>query len=78
MPTLLTDHGLRYFFWSNEGTEPPHVHVERDDVAAKFWLEPVRLAKSWGLSITDLRRAKLTIEAHEQEFLAKFRENQQR
>jgi Domain of unknown function (DUF4160) len=75
VPNLLHDHGLRYFFWSNEGSEPPHVHVERDDDAAKFWLEPVRLAKNWGLSPRDLQRATLTIKEHEQEFLKKIAEH---
>ena len=73
MPKLLTDRGLRYFFYSNEGNEPPHVHVERDLCVAKFWLEPVRLEYGGGLSTTDLRHARLTIAEHEDEFLARIR-----
>ena len=32
--------GFRLFFYSNEGypRELPHVHVEKDDTEAKFWL----------------------------------------
>jgi hypothetical protein len=29
VPTVIRIHGYRYFFYSNEGSEPPHVHVER-------------------------------------------------
>ena len=47
VPTLLLVDGYRFFFFSNEGTEPPHVHVERGDGYAKFWLEPVELSTRW-------------------------------
>lgn len=51
VPTLLVFGGLRFFFFSNEGMEPPHVHVEAGDGAAKFWLEPaVELAFSVGMT----------------------------
>jgi hypothetical protein len=35
--------------------EPPHVHIERDSSAAKFWLRPVRLAANHGFTRTELR-----------------------
>jgi len=35
MPTVLVVDGFRFFFWSNEGTEPPHIHVEKADAAGK-------------------------------------------
>jgi hypothetical protein len=40
MPTILRIAGFRFFFFSNEGEEPPHVHVERAESVAKFWLQP--------------------------------------
>ena len=36
----------RFFFTSNDLDEPPHIHVERDGMVAKFWLSPIRIAKS--------------------------------
>lgn len=44
MPTVLNKHGYRFFFFSNEGNEPPHVHIEGGGGYAKFWLIPARLA----------------------------------
>lgn len=41
MPTVLKIGGYRFFFYSNEGNEPPHIHVEKSDSLAKFWLDPV-------------------------------------
>jgi hypothetical protein len=46
MPTLLAADGYRFFFFSNEGQEPPHVHVRRGDGLAKVWLEPLAIAHS--------------------------------
>jgi len=37
----------RIYFYSHEPNEPPHVHVDRDDQSAKFWLDPVALAGNW-------------------------------
>ena len=55
MPTVLRLGPYRFFFYSSDGDEPPHVHVERDDNVAKFWIVPVRLATSGGF-----RRAELS------------------
>ncbi|MGE0612418.1 MAG: DUF4160 domain-containing protein [Hyphomicrobiales bacterium] len=48
MPTLLRWKGYRAFFYSNERNEPPHVHVRRDDMEAKFWLADLRMAVNIG------------------------------
>jgi hypothetical protein len=57
---VLLAEGFRFFFFSNEGTEPPHIHVERGDGYAKFWLEPVDLADAKDLKNQDLKRARLS------------------
>ena len=43
MPIVFRERGFRFFFYSNEGSprEPVHIHVEKDGVEAKFWLNPV-------------------------------------
>ena len=43
MPTVLIIGPYRFFFYSSDGDEPPHVHVKRDDCAAKYWIEPLRI-----------------------------------
>ena len=40
MPTLLLLYGFRFFFYSNEGNEPPHIHVVKGNSNGKIWLEP--------------------------------------
>jgi hypothetical protein len=58
MPTVLRFRQFRFFFFSNEGNEPIHIHVESDDKYAKFWLDPVQLAKSVGYGGKRIERNK--------------------
>ncbi len=54
MPTVLRIGPYRLFFYSEDGHEPEHVHVERDDKVAKFWLDPIRLQENGGFSRSEL------------------------
>jgi hypothetical protein len=58
MPTVLRVRQFRFFFFSNEGNEPIHIHVESDDKYAKFWLDPVQLAKSVGYGAKELNEVR--------------------
>ena len=63
MPTVLRIAGFRFFFYSKEGTEPPHIHIEQDDDVTKFWLEPVELASSYSFSAREINQIrKLVVE----------------
>ena len=65
MPTILRQGPYRLFFYSGDGDDPMHVHVERDDHVAKFWLDPVRLEKSGGFRRPELARVADMIEEHQ-------------
>jgi hypothetical protein len=54
MPTLLRWNGYRFFFYSADGWEPPHVHVIRDGGEAKIWLGDLSVAINMGYSSKDL------------------------
>jgi len=54
MPTVLKIKGYRFFFFSNEMKEPIHIHVESAGKYAKFWLEPVVLARNIGFRAFEL------------------------
>ena len=64
MPTVLRAAGLRFFFFSNEGTEPSHIHVDSGDGYAKFWLDPVELVSSAGFNARELRQVRLLVIEH--------------
>ncbi|MBP0018054.1 MAG: DUF4160 domain-containing protein [Cyanobacteria bacterium SBLK] len=36
----------RFYFYSHEPNEPPHIHIDRDCSSAKFWLDAVSLANN--------------------------------
>lgn len=56
MPTVLRSGPYRVYFHSHEPNEPPHVHVDRDDLSVKFWLQPIRLARNLGFGAVELGR----------------------
>ena len=56
MPTVLRSGPYRFYFFSHEPNEPPHVHVDRDQLSAKVWLQPVALARNIGFSAHELNR----------------------
>ena len=74
MPTVLRIGGFRFFFYSEEGMEPPHIHVEKDDDVAKFWLEPVALASSFGFSAKEINQLRKLVIAHQETLLQAWHE----
>ena len=74
MPTILRINGYRFFFFSLEGNEPPHVHVENGDKVAKFWLGPVNLASSYGFRSHELAKVRKIVSEQAAYFLEKWYE----
>ena len=72
MPTVLRLGPYRFYFYSHEPNEPPHVHVDRDNLSAKFWLDPVQLARNLGFSPKDLRVIEEMVVEHQQELQEKW------
>ena len=72
MPTILREKGYRIGFYSSEPDEPPHVHVDRDDQSAKFWLNPVALVRNLGFSPVELRRIQRLLEENQELLLEKW------
>ena len=65
MPVVLRIDGLRFLFYSNEGSprEPPHIHVLQGQDEAKFWLTPeVSLAYNDGFSARKLNGIQKLVE----------------
>ena len=73
-PTIFSKGGFRFFFYANERNEPLHVHVQHHDAVAKFWLNPVSLAKNLGMSSPELSKAFSLIEQNEKICMEKWHE----
>ena len=54
----------RFFFTSFDCSEPPHVHVERENKTCKFWLGPLGLARSHGFGARELNLIRRLIRTH--------------
>lgn len=69
MPTVFRYAGFRFFFYSNEGDprELVHIHVMKAGGEAKFWLDPVRVARSSGFDAKTLRQLSGIVAAHRRE-----------
>ena len=72
MPTVLIIGPYRIGFYSKENQEPPHVHVKRDRCNAKFWLEPVKLARYRGFGDRELNIIRELVEANRQTCLEEW------
>ncbi len=69
MPTVLRSGPYRFYFYSHEPNEPPHVHVDRDDLSAKFWLDPVALAVNFGFNSREITRLEAIVSANREALL---------
>ena len=74
MPEVLRDGPYRFLFYANEGNEPPHIHVRRDRNVVKFWLNPLRLARTGGLPRHEINHIRTIVEDHEAYFLERWNE----
>jgi hypothetical protein len=55
MPEIRNISGpYRFFFYSFDCNEPKHVHVQRERLTCKFWIDPIMLAKNNGFSPKEL------------------------
>jgi len=75
MPTVLRIKGYRFFFFSLEGNEPPHIHVEQGNKVAKFWLNPINLASSSGFRSHELTMIRAVVIEQREKFLEKWYEH---
>jgi hypothetical protein len=64
MPTVLRSGPYRFYFYSHEPNEPPHVHVDRGALSAKFWLRPVALVRNHGFRASELNKIESIVVAN--------------
>jgi hypothetical protein len=74
MPTVLRYEAYRIYFYSHEPNEPPHVHIDRDNLSAKFWLNPVSLARNHGFNARELRQIERVVRENQQQLLEAWNE----
>ncbi len=74
MPTVLRDGPYSFVFFSSDKNEPPHIHVKRDNLIAKFWLSPVSLAYNKGFKEHEVKQITQLVIKHRQKLLEAWNE----
>ena len=74
MPTVLRIGRFRFYFFSNEGQEPPHIHIKAAGDQAKFWLDPPLLAANYGFAARELNEIERMILDHQTELVEAWHE----
>jgi hypothetical protein len=74
MPTVFRSGPYRFFFYAGDRDEPPHVHVERDDREAKFWLDPIRMERSVGFRAKEINKLEQLVAENQQSLLERWNE----
>ncbi len=76
MPTIQNISGpYRFFFYSFDCNEPPHIHVQRERMTCKFWIEPITLSMSNGFSDRELRQIRRMVSEYQKRFLLEWRKH---
>lgn len=79
MPVILRVNGYKFFFYQADvANEPPHVHVTKEGNEAKFWLDPVRIARAGRFRKNNLRDIERIIEDNLEFLLNAWKEEKSR
>jgi hypothetical protein len=69
MPSVLRERGYRFFLYMADRLEPAHIHAERDDCAAKIWLDPLAFSFVEGFREHECKEILRIANPHLDEFL---------
>ena len=75
MPTLLRWKGYRFFFYSADSWEPPHVHVYKDGHEVKVWLRDLTIAANFGYAARELNEIVRVAREHQAAFMEAWNDN---
>ncbi|MBK6491472.1 MAG: DUF4160 domain-containing protein [Sphingomonadales bacterium] len=74
MPTLLRYGGYRFYFFSHEPNEPPHIHVDKGNATIKVWLATLEVARNRGFRTHEIAGIIAIIGDHQRMFVEKWHE----
>jgi len=75
MPTVMRIGSFRFYFYSHEPNEPPHIHVDRGEATIKLWLKPAEVAKSRGFRAHEIRGIVTMVDEHKMRLLEAWNEH---
>lgn len=69
MPTVFKAGPYSFIFFSSDRGEPIHIHVKRDRLLAKYWLDPIVLEKNRGFKEHELGQIAKLVAEHQSSLL---------
>ncbi len=69
MPTIFRAGPYRFLFYASDRDEPHHIHGERNDKVAKYWLDPIRLQNSGGFNRLELKEIRSISEENQESLM---------
>ncbi|HTB32084.1 MAG TPA: DUF4160 domain-containing protein [Bacteroidia bacterium] len=79
MPTVFYRNGFRFYFWSEEGNEPAHIHINKGNGTAKYWLAPkIECEFTYGFKLSEERYIRETIQKEYKTLIAAWNEYSKR
>ncbi len=78
MPIVLRVKGYRFWFYEADLDEPAHVHVGKEGQEAKYWLDPVRMARAGRFKPVQLREIERIIHDNHDFLLNAWEQEQNR
>lgn len=74
MPTIIREYGYRFFFYSNEGSEPPHIHVSGNGGEMKVWIPSLQVASVYNLGAKEQKKIMSVVRKQQDFILEKWNE----
>jgi hypothetical protein len=78
MPVVLRVKGYRFWFYEADLDEPPHVHIGKGGKEAKYWIEPIALARSGKFRKQELHEIERILIAYQDDILVTWRKEQEK
>jgi hypothetical protein len=75
MPTVLRWRGRRFYFYSSDENEPPHVHVDHSGRTIKVWLDTLKVAYNDGYAMRAVTAILDVVDRNRERFLEAWREH---
>ena len=75
MPTVLRIGAFRFYFYSHESNEPPHIHIDRGEATIKVWLDSLEVAKSRGFRRHEIGGIVAMVREHRTQFQEAWNEH---
>ena len=76
MPIILRVKGYRIRFYEADLDEPVHVHIEKENKAAKYWLSPIMIARQGRFRPHELAEIERILEEHREKILQVWQQEQ--